>query len=100
MQVTHRMAACGLCVIKDQVLLVQVAHQHIWVFYQVCILEGALRQEINSDDTIDPWWWWWWIGAVQRLSRSSLVDVGVTMWRDRPATGHVDPVPVRGPIRH
>src|SRR5690625_680800 len=154
---TFRMAAYGLCVVEDQVLLVQVvhrngttswtlpgggvepledpfdtvvrevaeetgystpvehllgvdsriipanearrgvAHQNIGVFYQVRIVDGALRRELNGD-TIDPTWWR--IAAVQRLSRSSLIDVGLRMWHERPVTGHVDPVPVRGLIQH
>ena len=42
-----------------------------------------------------------WIPAaeVARLPRAVLVDVGLALDRDTPASGHVPPQPVGGPVR-
>lgn len=75
----------------------RLAHQNIGIFYQVDIIGGALRQEANGD-TVDPTWVA--LYEVDGLERSSLVDVGLRLLRDRPMTGHVASVPIGGPIRH
>ena len=73
------------------------AHQNIGIFYQVTIIGGALRQELNGD-TVDPTWVA--LDDVAGLERSSLVDVGLRLLRDQPLTGHVAPVRIGGPVRH
>jgi hypothetical protein len=40
------------------------------------------------------------LAEVAGLRRSSLVDIGLAPARTVPATGHVEPVPVGGLIRH
>ncbi|OAV51220.1 NUDIX hydrolase [Enteractinococcus helveticum] len=72
-------------------------HQNIGIFYQVQVLGGRLRQELNGD-TLDPTWIS--LDAVAELERSSLVDVGLRLLHDQPVTGHVAPVPIGGPVRH
>jgi 8-oxo-dGTP pyrophosphatase MutT (NUDIX family) len=72
-------------------------HQNIGIFYQVHITGGALRREPNGD-TVDPTWVA--LQQVQKLQRSSLVDVGLCLLDEQPLTGHVAPVPIGGPIRH
>lgn len=72
-------------------------HQNIGIFYQVEVVGGTLRQELNGD-TLDPTWIS--LDAVANLERSSLVDVGLRLLQDQPMTGHVDPVQIGGPIRH
>lgn len=73
------------------------AHQNIGIFYQVAIIGGALREELNGD-TVDPTWVA--LNEVAGLERSSLVDVGLRMLRDQPLTGHVTPVRIGGFLRH
>ncbi|MEV0110156.1 NUDIX domain-containing protein [Nocardia sp. NPDC050799] len=72
-------------------------HQNVGIFYQVRIVGGRLRPEPNGR-TVDPTWTP--MHDVATLHRSSLVDIGLALFRTRPATGHVAPVPVIGSIRH
>ncbi|MFJ2766266.1 NUDIX hydrolase [Streptomyces sp. NPDC087300] len=71
--------------------------QNVGVFYQVRVTGGWLRPEPNGDTAESAWTP---IPDVARLGRSSLVDVGLSLARTTPATGHVAPVPVGGLIRH
>ncbi len=43
---------------------------------------------------------WTRLDDVAALRRSSLVDVGMALATTRPVTGHVEPVPVGGLVRH
>lgn len=72
-------------------------HQNIGIFYTVRIVGGELRPEPNGD-TGEPVWTP--IVDVASLRRSSLVDVGLSLARSGPATGHVEPVSVGGLIDH
>lgn len=73
-------------------------HQNIGFFYEVRLTGGHLRPEPNGDTTESVWYAF---SDVARLKRSSLIDVGLALARDRPASGHVPPVPVDGRlIRH
>ncbi|MEW1792513.1 NUDIX hydrolase [Streptomyces niveus] len=72
-------------------------HQNVGVFYQVRITGGRLRPEPNGEIAESVWTP---IPDVTDLPRSSLVDIGLTLARTRPATGHVAPVTVGGLIRH
>ncbi|WP_329147258.1 NUDIX domain-containing protein [Streptomyces niveus] len=72
-------------------------HQNVGVFYQVRITGGRLRPEPNGEIAESVWTP---IPDVADLPRSSLVDIGLTLARTRPATGHVAPVMVGGLIRH
>ncbi len=74
-----------------------VLHQNVGVFYQVRITGGELRPEPDGQ-TAEPRWTP--IPGVAHLRRSSLVDVGLTLARTMPPTGHVDPVPVGGLLQH
>nr|WP_202885073.1 NUDIX domain-containing protein [Actinopolymorpha cephalotaxi] len=74
-----------------------IKHQNVGIFYQVRITGGELRPEPDGDVVESVWTP---IPDVARLPRSSLVDVGLTLARLTPATGHVDPVPVGGLIQH
>lgn len=69
-------------------------HQNVGVFYQVRVAGGTLRPEPGGEVAWTP------LLAVPGLRRSSLVDVGLTLARTRPATGHVAPVAVGGLIQH
>jgi ADP-ribose pyrophosphatase YjhB (NUDIX family) len=71
--------------------------QNVGIFYQVRITGGQLRPEPNGE-TAEPVWTP--ITDVARLGRSSLLDIGLSLAQTVPATGHVDPVPVGGLIRH
>lgn len=72
-------------------------HQNVGVFYQVRITGGRLRPEPDGDIAESVWTA---IPDVASLRRSSLVDVGIALARNTPATGHVAPVPIGGLIRH
>ncbi|MGC5009297.1 NUDIX hydrolase [Streptosporangium sp. DT93] len=72
-------------------------HQNVGVFYRVRVTGGRLRPEPNGETAESVWTP---IPDVARLRRSSLVEVGLALARTLPATGHVDPVPVGGLIRH
>ncbi|QSB13572.1 NUDIX domain-containing protein [Natronosporangium hydrolyticum] len=74
-----------------------VTHQNIGIYYQVRITGGTLRPEPDGDIIESAWTA---IPDVARLSRSSLVDVGLTLAQTRPATGHIAAVPVGGLIHH
>ena len=74
-----------------------IEHQNIGIFYLVRITGGTLRPEPNGDTSESVWTP---IPDVARLPRSGLVDVGLALARTRPPTGHVDPVPVGGLLRH
>lgn len=72
-------------------------HQNIGIFYAVRITGGELRPEPNGDTAESLWTP---LSEVASLRRSSLVDIGISLAQTVPATGHVDPVPVGGPIQH
>ena len=74
-----------------------VPHQNVGVFYLVRVTGGELRPEPNGETAESVWTP---IPEVARLRRSSLVDVGLTLARTLPATGHVAPVAVGGLLRH
>jgi 8-oxo-dGTP diphosphatase len=71
-------------------------HHNIGVYYLVRIVGGELRHEVDGSTDLAEWVDW---DAVDERSRSGLVDIGRTLFRSRPATGHVDPIPVGGLIR-
>ncbi|MFI6690200.1 NUDIX hydrolase [Streptomyces sp. NPDC050433] len=72
-------------------------HQNVGVFYQVRITGGQLRPEPDGEIAESVWTP---IPDVAGLRRSSLVDIGLTLARTLPATGHVAPVAVGGLIQH
>lgn len=72
-------------------------HQNVGIFYQVRITGGQLRPEPNGETAESVWTP---IPDVAHLRRSSLVDIGITLARTLPETGHVAPVPVVGQIQH
>jgi 8-oxo-dGTP diphosphatase len=74
-----------------------IPHQNVGIFYLVQITGGTLRPEPNGETAESAWTP---IAEVARLRRSSLVDVGLTMARTAPPTGHVAPVPVGGLVQH
>ncbi|MFB8000100.1 NUDIX hydrolase [Streptomyces sp. NPDC056002] len=71
--------------------------QNVGIFYQVRITGGRLRPEPNGETAESVWTP---IADVARLERSSLLDIGLSLAQTVPATGHIDPVPVGGLIRH
>ncbi|WP_432112238.1 NUDIX hydrolase [Streptomyces sp. YPW6] len=73
------------------------ALQNVGVFYGVRVTGGTLRPEPNGDTAEAVWTP---LSEVSRLRRSSLVDIGITLAQSLPPTGHVDPVPVGGLVRH
>ncbi|MEU3557485.1 NUDIX hydrolase [Streptomyces fragilis] len=72
-------------------------HQNVGVFYLVRITGGRLRPEPGGGVVESVWTP---LDQVAALPRSSLVDVGLALALTRPATGHVDPVPVGGLVEH
>ncbi|WP_341720494.1 NUDIX domain-containing protein [Micromonospora sp. FIMYZ51] len=74
-----------------------IERQNVGIFYKVRITGGALRPEPNGATAEVVWTS---IPNVSRLRRSSLVDVGLTLARTLPPTGHVVPVPIGGLLEH
>lgn len=69
----------------------------IGIYYAARVTGGELRPEPNGDVAESVWTP---LADVAGLRRSSLVDVGIRLAQGRPATGHVDPVPVGGLVVH
>ncbi|MFT3854433.1 MAG: NUDIX hydrolase [Ilumatobacteraceae bacterium] len=72
-------------------------HQNVGIFYAVRVVGGDLRSELDGT-TVEAAWRP--LGDIGGLCRSSLVDVGLALARERPSTGHVATVPVGGLVRH
>lgn len=72
-------------------------HQNVGIYYLVRIVGGRLRPEPNGHVVESVWTP---LAEVGRRRRSSLVDVGLTLARTLPPTGHVDAVPVGGLLQH
>jgi ADP-ribose pyrophosphatase YjhB (NUDIX family) len=83
--------------VADCYLPEQGPHQNVGVFYQVRITGGHHRPEPNGVVSESVWTP---IRDVAGLPRSGLVDIGLTLARTLPATGHVAPVPVGGLLQH
>ncbi|WP_280303968.1 NUDIX domain-containing protein [Nocardia neocaledoniensis] len=95
--VVERLLGVDSRVIPAEAARAGVEHQNVGVFYQVAVLGGELRAEPDGATT-EPTWTP--LTEVAHLRRSSLVDIGLTLARTLPATGHVDPVNVGGLIQH
>ncbi|RBQ16760.1 NUDIX hydrolase [Spongiactinospora rosea] len=95
--VVERLLGVDSRVIPAAVARAGTEHQNIGVFYQVRMTGGRPRAEPDGEIAESAWTP---ITDVPGLRRSSLVDIGLTLARTLPATGHVDPVPVGGLIRH
>jgi 8-oxo-dGTP diphosphatase len=70
-------------------------HQNVGIYYRIRIV-GDPRPRPNDDITECTWTP---IADVPGLHRSSLVDVGLTLARTTPPTGHLPPLP-RHPLHH
>lgn len=70
---------------------------NLGIYYQVRVVAGSLRPEPNGDTTQPSWTA---LDTVPQLARSSLVDIGLALARERPRTGHVPAVRVGGLIQH
>ncbi|MFJ2744893.1 NUDIX hydrolase [Streptomyces sp. NPDC087440] len=73
------------------------ALHNVGVFYRVRITGGRMRPEPNGETAESVWTP---LADVPALRRSSLVDVGLALERDAPASGHVPPVPLGGLVEH
>jgi ADP-ribose pyrophosphatase YjhB (NUDIX family) len=65
-------------------------HHCVRIVYEGRITGGALRHETAGSTDLAAWHP---LAAVPELDRVSLVDVGLTLWRRRPADGHVPSAP-------
>jgi ADP-ribose pyrophosphatase YjhB (NUDIX family) len=95
--VAERLLGVDSRVIPAAVARAGVEHQNVGIFYRVRIAGGRLRPEPNGDIAESVWTA---VPDVARLRRSSLVDIGLALAQNLPATGHVAPVPVGGLIQH
>ncbi|MFF5563260.1 NUDIX hydrolase [Streptomyces sp. NPDC012623] len=95
--VVERLLGVDSRVIPAEFARAGVKHQNIGIFYQVRITGGEFRPEPNGETAESVWTPF---DAVAGLSRSSLVDVGISLARTTPVTGHVPPVTVGDLIRH
>ncbi|GAA3487170.1 MULTISPECIES: NUDIX hydrolase [Streptomyces] len=73
------------------------ALHNVGVFYRVRITGGRLRPEPDGETAESVWIP---LAGVPGLARSSLVDTGLALARNAPASGHVPPVPLGGLIEH
>lgn len=67
-----------------------VDHQGLRLVYEGRITGGELRHEIGGSTDMAAWHD---LDAVAELNRVSLVDIGLRLWRERPAAGRVAGVP-------
>lgn len=74
-----------------------VPHHNIGIFYEAAMRDSELRPE-PSGDTATPTWVPF--AQIASLPRSGLVDVGMSLFIERPQSGHVPPVQVEGLVRH
>lgn len=74
-----------------------VEQHNVGIFYRVRIVGGELRNETGgSTDLAD----WIPLERVSTLERAVMVDTALRLHNTLPASGHVDPVPVSGLLRH
>lgn len=95
--VAERLLGVDSRMIPAAVARAGVEHQNVGIFYRVRVAGGRLRPEPNGDIAESVWTA---VSDVARLRRSSLVDIGLALAQNLPATGHVAPVPVGGLIQH
>lgn len=72
-------------------------HQNIGVFYAVRMTSGEPSPQPGDDALACVWRS---LEDISSLRRSSVVDIGIRLAIERPPTGHVAGVPVRGLIQH
>ncbi|MFI8227535.1 NUDIX hydrolase [Streptomyces sp. NPDC085900] len=65
-----------------------VDRQGLRLVYEGRVAGGDLRHEVGGSTDMAAWHP---LADVTGLNRVRLVDVGLTLWRDRPVTGHVTP---------
>ena len=68
-----------------------VDHHGVRLVYEARITGGELRYEIGGSTDMAAWHD---LDAVPGLNLVSMVDLGLRLWRERPATGHLAPAPV------
>ncbi|WP_280416800.1 NUDIX hydrolase [Nocardia carnea] len=95
--IVERLLGVDSRVIPAAVARAGAEHQNVGIFYGVRIIGGELRPEPNGETAESVWTP---IPDVTHLRRSSLVDIGLTLARTLPATGHVAPMEVGGLIQH
>ncbi|WP_280507733.1 NUDIX hydrolase [Nocardia flavorosea] len=95
--IVERLLGVDSRVIPAAVARAGTEHQNVGVFYSVRIVGGELRPEPDGETAESVWMP---IPEVTGLRRSSLVDIGLTLARTLPPTGHVPPVEVGGSIQH
>ncbi|MFD7402490.1 NUDIX hydrolase [Streptomyces sp. NPDC059866] len=67
----------------------QATDQHgVRLVYEGTVVGGELRHEIGGSTDMAAWHE---LDAVAALRRIGLVDLGLKLWRERPAAGRVDP---------
>lgn len=69
---------------------------HVAVYYEVHIIGGELRHEVGGSTDFVAWHP---LTEVSTLERAVIIDVALELYRTRPATGHVTPIPVDGLLR-
>jgi 8-oxo-dGTP pyrophosphatase MutT (NUDIX family) len=72
-------------------------HQNIGIFYAVRITAGTARPEPNGETAESVWTPF---DAVPTLRRAAIVDIGITLARTTPPTGHVPPITIGGLVEH
>lgn len=67
------------------------------IIYRVQITGGKLRNETGGSTDLASWIP---VAQVPGLERTVIIDTALELQRAEPPSGHVEPVPVRGLLRH
>ncbi|WP_199779882.1 NUDIX hydrolase [Streptomyces sp. LaPpAH-108] len=73
--------------LPDRLLGRSTDHHGLRLIYSGRITGGELRNEVNGSTDLAAWHD---LTAVPALTRVPLVDIALRMWRERPATGHLE----------
>lgn len=63
-------------------------HQALRIVYEARVTGGDLRHETNGSTDMAAWHP---LDEIPALTRVALVDLGLRLWRERPANGHLTP---------
>ncbi|MEU8051089.1 NUDIX hydrolase [Micromonospora haikouensis] len=69
----------------------------VGIFYSIALAGGELRHETGGSTDMAAWVP---ISDVPHLERTVIIDTALDLHHNRPASGHVDPVPIGGLLRY
>jgi 8-oxo-dGTP pyrophosphatase MutT (NUDIX family) len=72
-----------------------VDHHGVRLVYEGRVTGGELRYEVGGSTDMAAWQD---LDAVPGLNRVPMVDIGLRLWRERPAAGRLEPAPGTPPL--